>query len=376
MESQLVRELIHTRAREGADVPAHLANYMKLWNRITSIFHNSYNEDSDDDDEIPFMPCMYKKLLLYLLPPSYDNFARPYIRDKDRRKMSVHDIIGECNEEYHHRKDHAAEEAEQPTAYSSLLKPSLASQITGQPQKANTSKCIHCGRENHKSEDCYHFLEKPHCSNCNRIGHEKEEACQNKKKTQKPHRDKGKMVADATSTKNQANVAQNKVHIVHTDTDEEVLMVVNNNEELNLEDPYMHFASDINEDLSRMYLWLADSSATHHITSQRDLFSTYKYTPGATVHGVGGKIIQVQGCGTVKLIAQNGMRKRTLILDKVNHIPTNKYNILAFGRWTTQGRRYEATSDGITLYNRHDEPVVHRQRSATQLCIFQLIPYD
>ena len=121
------------------------------------------------------------------------------------------------------------------------------------------------------------------------------------------------MVADATS-KNQANVAQNEAHIAHADTDEEVLMVVDHNEKLNLEDPYMHFASDVNEDLSRMYLWLADSGATHHITSRRDLFSTYEYTPGATVHGVGGKIIQVQGRGTVKLTAQNGTRKRTLIV--------------------------------------------------------------
>ena len=59
-KSQLVHELIHTRARKGADVLAHLANYMKLWNRITSIFQNSYSEDSDDDDEVPFMPRMLR----------------------------------------------------------------------------------------------------------------------------------------------------------------------------------------------------------------------------------------------------------------------------------------------------------------------------
>jgi len=60
-----------------------------------------------------------------------------------------------------------------------------------------------------------------------------------------------------------------------------------------------------------MYEWLADTRSTHHISNQREIFSSYEPTLEAIIHGVGGKITQVAGQGTVFLSAQHGMRKCT-----------------------------------------------------------------
>ena len=119
----------------------------------------------------------------------------------------------------------------------------------------------------------------------------------------------------------------------------------------NTYDEDLYLANLAANDSTRMYDWLADSRSTHHITNRRELFSSYEPTPEATVHGVGGKITQVVGRGTLMLTAQYGTQKRLLRLEKVNYIPSNKYNILALGRWDTDGCRYQASNGMLTLYN-------------------------
>jgi len=56
-----------------------------------------------------------------------------------------------------------------------------------------------------------------------------------------------------------------------------------------------------------MYKWLADTSSTHHISNQHEIFSSYEPTLEATILGIGGKIIQIAGQGTITLTAQYGM---------------------------------------------------------------------
>ena len=53
-----------------------------------------------------------------------------------------------------------------------------------------------------------------------------------------------------------------------------------------------------------VYDWLADSASTHHISNHHELFHTFEPTPGATVHGVGGKTSQIMECGEISLNAQ------------------------------------------------------------------------
>lgn len=84
-----------------------------------------------------------------------------------------------------------------------------------------------------------------------------------------------------------------------------------------------------------VYDWLADSTSMHHISNYHKLFHTFELTPEATVHGVGGKISQIMGRGSISLNAQYGLQQQTLNLNNVNYILSNKYNILALRRWAT-----------------------------------------
>jgi hypothetical protein len=82
--------------------------------------------------------------------------------------------------------------------------------------------CTHCGRDNHNVENCYHIV-KLKCPICNRIGH-KEETCHFKKKTQKPHRQKDKLVNDAIAL----NALKKQLNITEIGFDEETLAAVGN----------------------------------------------------------------------------------------------------------------------------------------------------
>jgi hypothetical protein len=144
----------------------------------------------------------------------------------------------------------------------------------------------------------------------------------------------------------------------------------------NLYDYNVRFANVATNSDDHLYDWLADTGSTNHITYRRELFSTYEPTPGVTVHGVSGKITQVAGRGTVILTAQYGTRKRTLRLEKVNHIPNNKYNIFALGRWDSQGWRYQALNSELTLYNRNDIPILQGCKIASNIYKFILAPAD
>ena len=293
------------------------------------------------------------------MPASWDEFTRPFITHADRKNISIHGLIGECNEEYRRRQQHAKEEAsETQSAYANTpnSKAPLAQRIGRytQPKRANSNKngqpCSHCGRNNHKSDNCYYYLKKPKCSHCGRLGHNKA-ACRFKKKDiqTKPRKNKDKAIKEATSTKKEANIAQNEANAADVDTDEEILAAIGSEEDMSVdkEDPFydnisqynMHFV-DMNEN-SHMYNWLADSGATRHIFNAHDLFITYEPMPNAVIHGIGDKVIQVQGRGKIILTTQYGTRKRTLCLEQVNYIPNNKYNILALGRWTSNGRTYK-----------------------------------
>jgi hypothetical protein len=144
----------------------------------------------------------------------------------------------------------------------------------------------------------------------------------------------------------------------------------------NINDYNVQYESFAANESARMYDWLADTGSTNHISNWRKLFSSYEPTLEATVHGVGGKITQVAGRGTINLIATYGTRKHTLCLENVNHIPSNKYNIFALGRWDSQGRRYQASNGELNLFDCRDVPVLKGHKIRTNIYKFQLTPYD
>ena len=114
------------------------------------------------------------------------------------------------------------------------------------------------------------------------------------------------MVTDALLTK-EVNVAKEGM-----DTDKENLTAMDaasssyldQDRENNANYDYnVYLASRASNSETRMYDWLANSGSTNHIMCRCNFFSSYEPTLDVTVHGIGGKIIQVEGHGTVSLVA-------------------------------------------------------------------------
>ena len=369
-ENQLMRELTAMTANDGDDIIKHLAKLKQLWDRITLVCQS----------DLPLPPKLFKKFLAYSLPTTWDEFTRQFSRDPAKKDLTIHEFIGECNEEYRRRqkrdnKDENGNQSAYATTKKTLIN-RIGKKSSNQAQKQN-QRCTHCGRDNHTVENCYHAA-KPKCTICKKIGH-KEDQCRFKKKTQKPRKGKEKMVADAITLKKETNIAE-------AGSDEENLAAIGDDHSMIIDDPFFDNIYDYNNNVNyeglasnttdRMYEWLAGSGSTNHISNRRELFSSYELTPEATVHGVGGKITQVVGRGTVNLTAQIGTRKRTLRLEKVNYIPSNKYNIFALGRWDSQGRRYQASNGELILYNRQNAPVLKGRKIASNVYKFILTPTD
>ena len=97
--------------------------------------------------------------------------------------------------------------------------------------------CSHCGRDNHKIENCYHIA-KPKCMICKWIRHEANN-CHFKKKMQKPRKDKNTIVTKVTSTKGEA-------HIVEIGSDEETLMACDAENPTLFDNPFIKDVTDLN----------------------------------------------------------------------------------------------------------------------------------
>jgi transposase InsO family protein len=354
-----MRELTDTKAGEDDDIIEHLSRIKQLWDRITLVCQG----------DLPLSPKLFKKFLTYSLPPSWDEFTRQFSRDPLKKDLTVPQFIGECHEEFRRRQKRGTTSVE--SAYAAPNKPFAQRRGKGgKDQNKNKTRCTHCGRANHLVENCYH-LSKPKCTFCKKLGH-KEHECKSKKKSFKPHKDK--LVADATASQSRDKTVANVADDMEIDGDETMAAL----------DAELISNSDICDDMyltnlaaneaSRLYDWLADSGSTNHITNRRDIFSSYEPTPDATVQGVGNKIVKIVGRGTVLLTAQYGTRKRLLKLERVQYIPSNKYNIFALGRWDTQGRRYQAANGALVLYNKDDVPIVRGDKISSHLYKFKLLP--
>ncbi len=361
IENELMRELIGMKAKDGENIVEHLAKLKQVWDRATLVCQ----------DRLPIPTKSFKEILTYSLPKSCDDFTRQLSRGPDKKDMVIQVFIGECNEEYRRRLKRDNEEGNNgQSAYAS--KPSLINRLDknqsqNQNRNAKRQHCTHCGRNNHTIDNCYH-ISKPKCRNCKRLGHKKDK-CRFKAKSEGSNKQKDELVAE---------VIKPKAHIAEI-TDDQTTMIATAAEFTLPDDPFIDDEKDyqahtaVNAD-SCMYDWLADSGSTTHITNQRQLFIKYESTPNAIIYGIGNNVTQALGRGVISLNAQYGERKTTINLEKVLYIPGNKYNILALGRWDTEGRKYTATDGALTLYDRRGTPVLTGQKLTSHLYKLRLTP--
>ena len=291
--------------------------------------------------------------------------------------MAIHTFIGECNKEYRNRQQREREEGANHYSAYAFSKPSKRpDKWKFQAQNAQAEQCTHCGHNNHKVENCYH-ASKPKCPVCKRLGHTKEK-CRFKGRYPKSQKQKGKQVPETATDKKEMNIAETGVKV---DLDIKTLVAIDASENMMIKDDpfvddidmYLTSSTD-NDDASRVYDWLADLSSTHHITNRREFFQSYEPMPEATIHGVGGAISKVKGRGTITLNARHGKHMQTLILENVNHIPSNKYNIFALRRWDNKGHKYQASSCKLTPFDRNGIPVLKGPKIASNIYKFHLEP--
>ena len=192
-----MHELFAMKAKEGDDIIAHLTSLKQLWVHITTVCYKNP----------PFNAKQFKKLLIYILPASWDDFTWQFSRDPNKKNLDIYIFIGECYEEYRRRQQRECEEGT-VTAYAAL-KSNL--RFLKKKQNLNQIKqhCDHCCRNNHKIEDCYH-ASKPKCTVCKRLGHEKETCRIAKKKQMRPQKPKDKLVANVITPKKETNIAETK----------------------------------------------------------------------------------------------------------------------------------------------------------------------
>ena len=365
MTTHLMREIYDHRAREGDDIIAHLKALQQIWDHVTLIC---------PEDELQFTNKTFKLLLANSLPSTWDDYTWQFRLDPSKRDISVHTWIAECSEEFHYHLQRQGKTYE--THYSSFAqKSTLLNRIGPIGKKAEISdRCQHCNRTQHKTEDCWSLI-KTKCKHCKKDGHP-ETKCRYRKKSQKKT-NKHTLVADALSVKPEAHIIEQNIV---EDDDGETLNAVDGDNSMELADPVfddmydynMHYGTAFENDTSRMYEWLADTRSTNHIAKERDLFTTYETTRDAFVLGVGGNRTKIEGRGTIILAARYGKQIRSLRLERVNHIPSNKYNILALGKWETNGRSYSALHGKLTLYNREQIPILQGLKVATNLYYFSL----
>src|SRR6266852_4155590 len=172
-----MHEITAMKAKDGDDIIDHLAKLKQLWDRTTLICQA----------DLPISPKNFKWFLAYSLPAMWDDFTCQFSCNPAKKDISIHEFIGECNEEYQRRLQHDCEEGNRDqAANAAIAKSMLINQLgkqSSQNQNTQCLHCTHCGRDNHEVKNCYH-INKPKCTICKKIGHDSNK-CRFKKKSTK-----------------------------------------------------------------------------------------------------------------------------------------------------------------------------------------------
>ena len=350
----IIRNLWHTIAEEDDDVSEHLNTMKKYWERLNLV----------DDVNFKIPEVQFKIAIVSSLPPSWDNFVRPYISIRkgdstDPKLMATsQELIGVLKEEYVRRQRRAGKlQRDEVTHQLSTGKPSLLGRMN------NADRCPHCRLRNHKTEECK-FLGQSKCGICNRFGHMTSDCYSRKAKDLKRKREK----KDGKGKKKQKTEEMHQgEEIADEDEDEHVAFSVNGPSEIyldeseegqafNFDEPDVINSSEYNPRLI-YYDWLGDSATTSHVCNRRDAFKTFQPLIDTKVSGVGNVKTKAEGRGTVELNSSYGGKNYILELKNVLYIPTNRNNLISLGRWDKAGGYYTGGGGTLVLTTKNSIPV-------------------
>lgn len=94
--------------------------------------------------------------------------------------------------------------------------------------------------------------------------------------------------------------------------------------------------------------WYLDSGATHHVSSEQDVFTSIRPTSGAQVRSAGGHSHPVAGVGNVELQLSSGEIKS---ISSVLYTPGITKNLLSIGALTDQDKTLVFKSNGCFIFN-------------------------
>ena len=352
----IIRNLWHTTAEEDDDISEHLTTLKKYWERLNLV----------DDSNFKIPEVQFKIAIVSSLPPSWDNFTRPYISIRkgdslDPKLMATsQELIGVLKEEYVHRQRRTGKLSKDEVAHQTCTgKPSLLGRMN------NTEHCGHCGKQNHETKDC-RFLGQSKCGICNRFGHGSGECYSKKAKDLKRKREKDEGKGKAKKKKKKEEMNQGE-EIDEDDEQDHVAFSLNESSEIpmdeseegqffNFDEPIVYDSTEYNPRLI-YYDWLGDSATTSHVSNRREAFKTFQPLTDTTVSGVGNVKAEAKGRGTVELKSSYEGHDYILELKNVLYIPTNRNNLISLGRWDKAGGQYRGGGGALILITKDGTPV-------------------
>jgi len=108
--------------------------------------------------------------------------------------------------------------------------------------------------------------------------------------------------------------------------------------------------------------WIADSGASTHLATKREMFRDYNLIPGI-VEGINEtNSTQSYGCGTVIINSKVNGKIIPITLLNIIFIPDMPNCILSTWRICIAGARLGQTRDSIQIFNESDNLVIHAQQ--------------
>ncbi len=175
--------------------------------------------------------------------------------------------------------------------YSAKASTSKAELVTTTGGKTKHEKCAVCGYKNHKTTDC-RLKDKLKCEYCKKFYHTADECRKlkwdKKKASEAQNMKKGKtkivalaLAKDEKAKKVEVNIAKIEEEALNAIGEIMFLSIEESDGLIDYKDNNDVQMADDNDNIDRVYDWLANSGSMLHIMNRKDLYSKYKPTPSA-----------------------------------------------------------------------------------------------